>query len=106
MILATLGGEDIPLELNGIRVHRLGYVGHEPTKVLAYSAADILVYPAPVDNLPNVVMEAIACGTPVVAASVGGLSDMVCHGQTGWLADEASPAALAGVHEMAFNDLK
>jgi glycosyltransferase involved in cell wall biosynthesis len=53
---------------------------------LVYSAADVLMYPALADNLPNGVLESMACGTPVVAFRVGGVSDAVRPGETGYLA--------------------
>ena len=51
-----------------------------------YSAANVYVTPAIEDNLPNTVMEALACGTPVVAFNTGGIPDMVDHLQNGYLA--------------------
>jgi glycosyltransferase involved in cell wall biosynthesis len=51
-----------------------------------YSAADVLVVPSLQDNLPNTVLESIACGTPVVGFAVGGIPDLVRPGQTGLLA--------------------
>jgi glycosyltransferase involved in cell wall biosynthesis len=83
----------------------LAYVQDEHRKALAYNAADILVHPAPVDNLPIVVMESIACGTPVVAFPIGGLPDLVRPGQTGWIADVVSAQALASGIQKAVNDL-
>jgi len=77
------------------RVLELGYIDHERTKALAYSSADLLVHPALEDNLPNVVMESIACGTPVVGLPVGGVPDMVRDGSTGWLAEEPNAASLS-----------
>jgi len=77
------------------RVFELGYIDHERTKALAYSSADLLVHPALSDNLPNVVIESIACGTPVVALPVGGVPDMVRLGSTGWLAEESNAASLS-----------
>ena len=61
----------------GVHVHPLGFVDDERLKVLAYSAADLFVHPAPVDNLPNVVMEAIACGTPAIASDLSVFRELV-----------------------------
>ncbi|MDL1948504.1 glycosyltransferase, partial [Acidobacteria bacterium ACD] len=44
---------------------------------LLYSAADVFVHPALADNLPNGVLESLACGTPVVAFEVGGVGEAV-----------------------------
>jgi len=57
------------------------------------------------DNFPNVVMEALACGTPVVGFPVGGVVEMVHRGITGWLTDEVSPQALAITLDKALDDL-
>jgi glycosyltransferase involved in cell wall biosynthesis len=66
---------------------------------LAYSAADAVVIPSRLDNLPNSGVEGLACGRPVVAFDVGGLSDIVRHQQTGFLAPPLDAAGLAdGIH--------
>jgi len=63
-----------------------------------YSAADIFVCPSLQDNLPNTVMEAMACGTPVVAFDAGGIPDMVRPEITGLLASTGDTQALrAGI---------
>ena len=54
-----------------------------------YSAADVFVAPSLQDNLPNTVLESIACGTPVVGFGVGGIPDLVRPGKTGLLAKPA-----------------
>ncbi len=63
----------------------LGSVGNDRLLSLVYSAADLFVIPSVQDNLPNTVLEAIACGTPVVGFDVGGIPDMVRPGITGEL---------------------
>ena len=61
---------------------------------LAYAAADVVVVPSRMDNLPQSATEAIACGTPVVAFDQGGMADVIAHCQTGWLAQPFDPEAL------------
>ena len=52
-----------------------------------YSSADFLVLPSIMDNFPNIMCEALACGTPVVGFRVGGLPDLITTNQTGYLAE-------------------
>ena len=93
--LITLGHGHLPIAAEGIDLFSLGHIDHERTLVLAYNAANLFVHPAPVDNLPNVVMEAIACGTPSAGFAVGGVPEMVRHGITGWLAHGVSARNLS-----------
>jgi glycosyltransferase involved in cell wall biosynthesis len=51
-----------------------------------YGAMDVFVAPSTDDNLPNTVMEALACGTPCAAFQIGGMSDMIEHQRNGYLA--------------------
>jgi glycosyltransferase involved in cell wall biosynthesis len=62
---------------------------------LAYAAADVVVVPSRLDNLPQSATEALACGTPVVAFRQGGLEDLVEHRVSGWLAEPFNPNHLA-----------
>jgi len=57
--------------------------------------ADVVAVPSRLDRLPNVVAEALACGRPVVATSVGGIAELVTHGETGLLVAPDDAAALA-----------
>lgn len=80
--------------LNGTKViehlHRqgvdLGYITDEHQKALVYSAADVYVTPSLAENLPNMIMEAMACGTPCVGFEIGGIPEMIDHKQNGYVA--------------------
>lgn len=67
-------------------VHPFEYVGDPERMRDLYRAADVLLMPTLRDNLPNTVAESMACGTPVVAFDVGGLPQMIHHGEDGYLA--------------------
>jgi glycosyltransferase involved in cell wall biosynthesis len=74
------------------------YIGrlHDPYSLaLLYSAVDVLVAPSKQDNLPNTAIEAMACGTPVVSFNIGGMSDIVIHKETGYLAEPFVSVELA-----------
>lgn len=60
-----------------------------------YASADVVVMPSLYESFGMVALEAMACGTPVVASDVGGLSFLVRDGETGFLVPENDPAALA-----------
>ena len=60
-----------------------------------YRAADVVLVPSRSESFGLVALEAAACGTPVVAAAVGGLRTLVEHGRTGFLVERRDPAAFA-----------
>jgi glycosyltransferase involved in cell wall biosynthesis len=62
---------------------------------MLYSAVDVTVVPSRQENLSQVAMESLACGTPVVAFHTTGLPEVVNHRQNGYLAEPFDPAALA-----------
>jgi glycosyltransferase involved in cell wall biosynthesis len=73
-------------EAVGITTINLGYITDDHQKVVAYSAADLFILPTRADNLPIVLQESLACGTPVLSFDVGGVSELVRPGVTGYLA--------------------
>ncbi|MGD1874123.1 MAG: glycosyltransferase family 4 protein [Mastigocoleus sp.] len=74
-----------PVDL-GLKTHYLGCIDSETAIAQIYAAADVFIAPSLQDNLPNTVMESLACGTPCVAFDIGGMSDMIIHQQNGYLA--------------------
>jgi glycosyltransferase involved in cell wall biosynthesis len=70
----------------GLKTHYLGTLADDQTLALLYSAADVFVTPSQQDNLPNTVVEALACGTPSVAFRLGGMPDLIDHQINGYLA--------------------
>lgn len=78
-------GRGLPKELDDVRSVSIEYVRDEMTMSIVYSLADVFVIPSLQDNLPNTSLEALACGVPTVAFSVGGLVDVVRPGKTGAL---------------------
>jgi glycosyltransferase involved in cell wall biosynthesis len=87
-------GHRAPLGSGSMQATHIGYVNNERFLSLVYSAADIFVIPSLQDNLPNTVLEAMACGIPVVGFDVGGISDMVREGHTGCLVGVGDLAGL------------
>lgn len=87
----------------GDAVHRLPPV---PAAVLAewFRSADVVAMPSFSESFGLVALEAQACGTPVVAARVGGLSRAVCDGRTGFLVDGHDPLEWASVLEQLYDD--
>lgn len=92
-------------ELN-LPVHDLGKLSDMGRIVEAYAAADVIVVSSLEDNLPNMVMEAMACGTPVVGFNNGGIPEMIDHLENGYVADYRSAESLAqGIDWVLENDL-
>lgn len=82
------------------------FVGRVPQEQLAwyYSAADVCVIPSFYESFGLAALESMACGTPVVASRVGGLSTIVEHGRTGYLKSWRCPEAFAHSLEMILSN--
>lgn len=78
-----------------IKFQFTGHIQDETKLAEVYSAADVFVIPSLQDNLPNTVLEALACGTPCVGFETGGLPDMIDHTINGYLAEPFKASDLA-----------
>lgn len=95
-VIAILGGhsEEVVAQL-ALPAYSLGYVSNPKKIVEVYNAADVFVLPSLEDNLPNTLMEAMACGVPCVGFRVGGIPEMIDHRQNGYVAQFRDAADLA-----------
>ncbi|MCD8306302.1 MAG: glycosyltransferase [Prevotella sp.] len=76
-------------------IFELGYITGDERLAKVYSAADVFVLPSTEDNLPNTIMEALACGVPCVGFDVGGIPEMIDHLQNGYVAPVGNTADFA-----------
>lgn len=116
-VLVVVGGASGAEGLTEVRrIHRLAsslgvsdqvrFVDPQPHHLLStyYRAADVVIVPSRSESFGLVALEAAACGTPVVAAPVGGLRTLIDHGQTGFLVEENDPAAYAAYVRKLLSD--
>jgi glycosyltransferase involved in cell wall biosynthesis len=94
LTVVTIGKNEMPI-VGKIKIIPLGAITNAAEMAKCYSLADVFVLPSREDNLPNVMLEAFACGTPVIGFSVGGIKEHVKLNNTGVLADEISSLSLA-----------
>ena len=78
------------------------FLGQLPHSYLPayYNLADVLVLPSQMEGIPMVILEALACGTPVVASRVGGIPNIIVEGVNGVMIDDPSPSNLARTIEI------
>ena len=86
--LILFGSGEIPDLDSRITIINLGNLSSPHLQCLAYSAADIFVMPSQIESFGLTALEAMSCGTPVLAFRTGGIPDLVVHGETGWLAND------------------
>ncbi len=86
-----------------IQTDFVGQVGHDRLP-LYYTAADVCVIPSHYEPFGLVAIEAMACGTPVVASDVGGLKFTVLSGETGWLVPPQNVEAFAVAIDRVLSD--
>ncbi|WP_225206796.1 glycosyltransferase [Novosphingobium huizhouense] len=105
LVLAGEGAEEATLralaERSGVaaRVRFLGSVGHEHLPALL-SAADVMVLPSEREGLANAWIEALACGTPVVIADIGGAREVVTSPAAGRIVARTPEAIAEGVRSL------
>lgn len=92
-------------EAVGIQALDLGYISSDHLKAVAYSASDLFIFPTRGDIFGLVLLESMACGTPMVSFRVGGVTELVRPGVTGYLAEpENIEDFRAGIVKLLLDD--
>lgn len=91
-------------EIDAGTVEFTGWVDHEDVP-RELSKLQLLVLPSePTEGLPTVILESLACGTPVLSTPVSGIPDVVCKAETGYLVDAVTKQTVANHVEKIIND--
>lgn len=104
LLFIALGEEGPPETIGRAQVTFVPYQQDARCVARYYQAADVYVHAAKVDTFPNTILEALACGTPVVATSVGGIPEQVDNGVTGFLVPPSDPYAMASAISRILTD--
>lgn len=81
------------------RVYPLNFINNDRDLVNIYNAVDLYVTPSLEENLPNTIMESMACGVPCVGFNIGGIPEMIDHRENGYVAEYKSADDFAnGIH--------
>lgn len=105
----VFGGADNKLMADAIpfKIKFLDRITDEYAMSVVYNAADVFAAPSLADNLPYVIFEALACGTPVAAFNTGGIPDLIDHRNNGYLAKYKDAEDLAnGISFCLGNEIK
>lgn len=100
LAIVTMGHEgDAYQSLFPFPVYSLNYISQERDLVEVYNSVDLYVTPSLQDNLPNTIVEAMACGVPCVGFNVGGIPQMIDHLHNGYVAEYKDAEDFAnGIH--------
>lgn len=86
LLLVGNAASDLRSALAGFRILEMGNVQNELLMAQCYAASDLFIFPSLAENLPNSLIESLACATPCVCFAVGGCPEIVESLQTGYLA--------------------
>ena len=92
IFLLSVGGGK-PILNSRIQHMHLGHISNDRFLSLIYSAADVFVIPSLQESFGNTVLEAMACGTPVLATPRGAVPEVVIDGRTGFIAADLNELA-------------
>jgi glycosyltransferase involved in cell wall biosynthesis len=108
VLFVALGEEGDPERVGHARIRFIPFTEDSSTVARYYQAADVYLHAARADTFPNTILEALACGVPVVATAVGGIPEQVDDGKTGFLVPAGDVEAMASgiTHLLSHDDLR
>lgn len=96
--------EELKVQIN-LPVYSLPFMSNEKEIAEIYCSADVFVIPSLQENLPNMVMESMSCGTPCVGFNIGGIPEMIDHKKNGYVAEYMNSQDIAeGIIWTIYND--
>ncbi|HEX3000417.1 MAG TPA: glycosyltransferase family 4 protein, partial [Armatimonadota bacterium] len=91
-------------QLGNVTFQFVPYQNNPSAVASYYQAADVYLHAAKGDTFPTTVIEALACGTPVVATAVGGIPEQIVDGETGFLTPPGDAKAMAQAVDKLLDD--
>ena len=104
LLLVALGEESPDASIDGVPIRFVPFAEDPATVARYYRAADLYLHPAHAENFPLAILEAMACGAPVVASDTGGIPEIVADGETGALFANGDAGALAAAATALLGD--
>jgi glycosyltransferase involved in cell wall biosynthesis len=100
IIINVLGMESSPEIDQNLEVKYCGYQKDPSTVACYYQSSDVYIHPANAETFPLTILEAMSCGVPVVASNVGGISEQITDGKTGYLVQPGNSLELTDKLEL------
>ena len=95
VILIVVGEQGEPMSFDNGEIRFVGYQRDQQTMARYYQAADVYIHAAKSDTFPNTILEALACGLPVVATAIDGIPEQIDDGRTGFLVPPGDAEGMA-----------
>jgi glycosyltransferase involved in cell wall biosynthesis len=95
LVLMVPGADHPSVNLLGVEVKPVPWTDDPASLATYYQAADLYLHAAHAENFPNVILEALSCGLPVVGTDVGGIPEQIQDGVNGFVVPKSDPQAMA-----------
>lgn len=101
-----LGEKGEPMSYNHIRLKKLGWLQDREKVAVVYQASDLYLHPTNADTYPNVILEAMSCGTPVFASDIGGITEQISDQVDGRVLPNKAETFASAIKEIIIDDQK